>query len=372
VVTIKKHKIYISIAVTLIFILCCIGSKGELVENLQIPVAVGADIDKDKDPANIYKIPFLVYSFEEQGKVSSNIITGDGKSIGDTRENRQLKSGTKSTIGLSRIFVFSEAYATFGLRTFLDICINNPQINDRALCVVCIGKAEDILKYNVVGYGNSAEFIDKMVTNLQQYNFYPMQYTLIDLIVRVDTEGRNAVLPIIKIKGTNIETSGLAIFKKDKLVGKADVKEAKIINILKENNVKGILTLQKDSQNYINCYTVSKRKIKCDKKDGKYKFVITLDLNGSIISNELYDNLQNNPQLLKKFEEDMKIYVKKMCNESINKIKCEYRTDILDLGLVAAAKYGRETNTDWNKVICDSDIQVNVKFSVNTEGRGDL
>jgi len=372
VVTIKKHKIYISIVVILIFILCCIGSKGELVENLQIPVAVGADIDKDKDPTNIYNIPFLVYSFEEEGGISSNIITGDGKSIGDTRENRQLKSGTKSTIGLSRTFVFSEVYSRFGLRTFLDICVNNPQINDRALCVVCTGKAEDILKFNVEGYGNSAEFIDKMVTNLQQYNFYSMQYTLIDLFVRVDTEGRNAVLPIIKIKGKNIETAGLAIFKKDKLVGKVDVQKAKIINILKENNVKGILTLQKDSKNYINCYTVSKRKVKCDKKDGKYKFVITLDLKGSIVSNGLYGDLQNNPQVLKKFEEDMKIYVEKMCNESINKIKCEYGTDVLDLGLVAAAKYGRGTNTDWNKAICDSDIQVDVKFSVDTEGRGDF
>jgi len=368
VLTIKKHKIYILIVVILIFIICSIGSKGELVENLQIPIGVGVDTD----PINTYKIPFLIYSFEEEDKITSIVVNGDGKSIGDTRQDRQLKSGTRSTIGLSRIFVFSEASATFGLRNFLDICINNPQINDRAICAVCIGKAKDILEYNVKGYPNSAEFIEKMIDNLQQYNFYPMQYTLIDLLVRVDTEGRNVLLPIIRIKDDIIETTGLAIFKKDKLVGKADVQEARIINILKENNVKGILTLQKDSKKYINCYTVSKRKIKCDKKNGKYKFVITLDLKGDIVSNELYQNIQNDPQVLKKFEEDMKIYVEKMCNESINKIKGEYKTDVLDLGRIAIAKYGRGTVSDWNKVICDSDIQVNVKFSVDTEGRGDL
>jgi len=234
VLTIKNYKIYILIAVIFIFILCFIGSKGELVENLQIPVGVG----NDTDPINTYKVPFLVYSFEEEGKISSNIVIGEGKSIGDTRENRQLKSGTRSAIGLTRIFVFSEASATFGLRNFIDICINNPQINDRAICVICKGKAEDILKYNVEGYANSAEYIEKMINNLQQYNFYPMQYTLIDFLVRVDAEGRNALLPLIKIKDTSIETIGLAIFKKDKLVGKADVDEARIINILKENNIK--------------------------------------------------------------------------------------------------------------------------------------
>ena len=366
--TIKNHKTYILIAVTLIFIVCFIGTKGELVENLQIPIGVGNDVG----PANTYKVPFLIYSFEEEGKVSSIIVPGEGKSIGDTREDRQLKSGTRSTIGLTRIFIFSEASATFGLKNFLDICMNNPQINDRALCVVCTGKAEDMLKYEVKGYPNSAEFIEKMIDNLRQYNFYPMQYSLIDFVVRVDAEGRNTLLPIIKIKDTNIETTGLAIFKKDKLVGKADLQEARIINILKENNVMGMLTLQKDSKKYINCYTVSKRKIKCDKKNGKYKFVITLDLKGDIVSNELYKNLYNDPQVLKKFEEDMKIYVEKMCNKSINKIKLEYKTDVLDLGRIAAAKYGKGTGTDWNKVICNSDIQVNVKFSVDTEGRGNF
>jgi len=135
VLTIKKHKIYILIVVILIFIICSIGSKGELVENLQIPIGVGVDTD----PINTYKIPFLIYSFEEEDKITSIVVNGDGKSIGDTRQDRQLKSGTRSTIGLSRIFVFSEASATFGLRNFLDICINNPQINDRAICAVCIG-----------------------------------------------------------------------------------------------------------------------------------------------------------------------------------------------------------------------------------------
>ncbi|HEY8804054.1 MAG TPA: Ger(x)C family spore germination protein, partial [Clostridium sp.] len=345
-------------------------SKGELVENLQIPISAGADIDKDS--VDTYNIPFLVYSFEEEGKISSFIIKGNGKSMGDTRENRQLKSSSSAMVGLTKVFFFSEASATFGLKNFLDIFINNPQINDRAVCVVCTGKTEDMLKYKVEGYPNSAEYTEKMIDNLQQYNFYPMQYTLIDLLVRVDAEGRNALLPIIEIKDTSIETTGLAIFKKDKLVGKADLQEARIINILKENNVKGILTLQKDEKKYINCYTVSKRKIKCDKIKGKYKFVITLDLKGDIVSNELYKNLYIDPQVLKKFEENMKIYVDKMCNESIKKIKCKYKTDVLDLGRVAIAKYGRGTVSDWNKVICDSDIQVNVKFSVDTEGRGDF
>lgn len=365
----KKRNIIIIITIIIIYGISFIGSKGIMVENLEIPVGVGADMDIDSTNTS-YILPFLVYYFEDDTKISSGILKGTGKSLGETREDRQLKSGKKSMIGLNRIFVYSETSANFGLKNYLDILLNNQNINDRAVCTVCSGKAEDILKYPVKGYSSSAEYIEGLVKNLEQSNFFKMQFTVIDLIVRMDAEGRNALIPYIEIKDNNIEITGFAIFRGDKMVGKADMKETRIINILKESNVNGILTLQKDSKKYINCYTNSKRKIRCYKKAGKYNFVIDLDLKGNIIANGLYENLDTNPYMLKKFEEDMKNHVKEMCNASINNIKCEYKTDILDLGRVAAAKYGRGTGTDWNKVICDSDIQVNVKFRVDTEGRG--
>ncbi|MCB2294482.1 hypothetical protein LGK95_13280 [Clostridium algoriphilum] len=55
----------------------------------------------DKDSANNYNIPFLIYSFEEEGKISSIIVNGNGKSMRDTRENRQLKSAAKPMVGQS-------------------------------------------------------------------------------------------------------------------------------------------------------------------------------------------------------------------------------------------------------------------------------
>lgn len=341
-----------------------------MVENLGIVVGVGNDVGNKPSGAS-YNVSFLQYLFEDQSKVTTKVLVGKAKSIGETRENRQLISGKKSEIGLAKIFVMSQDFSVLGFKNFININLNNPEINDRALCIVCKGKAEDMLKYEAKGYSSSAEFIEDMINNLQQYNFFPMQYTIMDLIVRMDVEGRNALLPYVEITDDGIKTTGLAIFKGYKMVAKADMNEARIINILKESNVKGILTLQKDSEHYINTYMCSKRKVECYKQSGKYRFIINLNLKGNIISNELYNNLDYDPQVMKKFETDMKNSTEKMCNNAINNIKCEYKTDILDLGRVAVAKYGRGSGTDWNKVICDSDIQVNVKFTVDTEGRGD-
>jgi hypothetical protein len=178
--------------------------------------------------------------------------------------------------------------------------MHNAQINDRCLCVVCSGKAEDLLKFKPTGYSSSAEFLDGMAKDLQQFNFFSLQYTLMDLIVRIDAEGRNSLLPYVIVENNKIKTTGMAIFNKDKMVGVANIDEARVINILKENNVNGILTLQASPKQYISSYTSSKRKIKCTKLSDAYNFTIDLKLKGNIISNQLYKDLYINKTVQKK------------------------------------------------------------------------
>ncbi|MFL0195355.1 hypothetical protein ACJDU8_07220 [Clostridium sp. WILCCON 0269] len=58
----KSSKIFLIIIVILIFIMSFIGVRGSLIENLEILIGVGTDIDVD--PSNtIYGIPFIVYIY---------------------------------------------------------------------------------------------------------------------------------------------------------------------------------------------------------------------------------------------------------------------------------------------------------------------
>ena len=191
-------------------------------------------------------------------------------------------------------------------------------------------------------------------------------------IVRIDAEGRNATLPYIEIVDGNIKLTGLALFKDDKMIAKTNIDEARIINILKHNKVKGILTLQDSSKRYINFYAESKRTVECYKEDNKFRFVINLSLNGPIISNTLYENSKNNPELLKEVTKNIETNLKKTCENFIkDKIKGQYKADVLGLGKFAAGKYGRGTGIDWNKVVSESIIDVNINIKIDNEGRGD-
>lgn len=365
----KKGNLFIIVASLIILGVSFIGSKGELVENIELPIGIGADIENlSVEPE--YSIPLLVSSSEDNGK-STYVIEGKADSIGETREERQVKSGKKFMLGLTRVFVYSEDAAKFGLRNFIDINLSNPELNDRCINVVCKGKAREVFDHKSPGHPNSAEFIEEMVKNLKQFNFFPMQYTMTDIIVRVDAEGRNLLLPYVELKGKEIETTGLAIFKGDKMVTNTNIEEAKTINLLKEDNVRGILTLHEDNEKYINFHAKSKRKIKCYKDDdNKYKFIIDLKITGTVINNQLYKNLSTEGKVLKQFENDMKEYVETKSTESINKIIKKYQVDVLDLGRVAAAKYGRGTGTDWNEIVSNSEIIVSAKVKVDTTGRG--
>ncbi|MCR6699576.1 ATP-binding protein [Escherichia coli] len=223
------------IPVILIFIAVFIGGKGELVENLEIPVGVGVDVEKT--PSGIaYKIPIVVYSFEDANKIESYQLLGEGSIPPDTRQDRQLKANKKFILGLNKIFVYSEASAKNGLKPFLDLNLNNPEINDRAWCVIFKGKAQDILNYKVKGYKSSSDYIEGMIKNLNEFNFFSKQYTFTDIFVRCSTEGRTALLPYIEIKDGLIQTTGLAIFNKDKMVANVGIEESRVINMLKENN----------------------------------------------------------------------------------------------------------------------------------------
>ena len=79
----------------------------------------------------------------------------------------------------------------------------------------------------------------------------------------------------------------------------------------------------------------------------------------------------SDPKTIKKFEEEMASQTEAMCYRFLNKMKNEYNVDCLGLGRIAAAKYGRGTGVDWDKVVCSSDISVNVTIKLDNQGRGD-
>lgn len=348
-------------------------------EQLNIPIAFGNDIKKELDGNVQYSIPYSIYDFIKKGGVSitgkdeimdqsSSILNGKASSIGETREERQLISSKPFLIGSEKMTLISEEQAIYGILNIVNIFFANAKINDRAIYAVCKGKAEDMLKIKIEGYPSSADYMEAMIKHATNYNFLSANYTLLNIYKLLISEGENLVLPYLETKDNNITFTGMALFKGNKMAYMLPMEESKIMNMLREKKGKGILSLQEGPDKYINYDAIVKRKVKCNKIEGKYEFTIDLDFQGDIIENTLYKHMDKDNE--KKFEELMGKKIEKMCDVFLDKMKNDIKIDCLNLGIYAVAKYGRETGVDFNKEISNADIKINVKVKIDKMGTG--
>lgn len=364
----NKKKIIIFLLVVVIGSIYTEKLQVTPMEEFNISSGFGFDIKKETNANIQYSSPFSVYQFKKQKGESSRNITGKAESLIETRQNRQLKSNKPFLIGVQRIIVIGEEAAAYGILNLINSDFANPQINDRGNVAICKGKAEDLLAHKVEGYPSSSDYIEGMIKSATNYNFFPKEYTLLNIYSTLASEGENLALPYIEVKDKNIVLAGTAVFKKDKMTYVLPIEESKIMNILRRRAGKGILSLQQSSGEYINYYTKVKRKVRCNKKAERYEFNIDLIFQGDIVFNTLYKDIDKKRE--KEFEELLSKKIEKMCSEFLNKMKDVYKMDLLELGMYGAAKYGRESGADWDKEISNASIKVNVKVKIDKIGIG--
>lgn len=346
------------------------GIDREPVEKVSISSAIGYDLGKDLKGNLTRYATISLYNLSEDEKTSRPIVT-EGKTLGETREDRQTKMDKKFLLGFEKVYVIGEEYAENGMQDILDILFRTPEVRDTSYICVCKNKAEDIIKMPIEGYASSGDFIEGLIRYSKEYSFFPKNYKLIDCYLRIDAEGRNLVLPYIEIKEGTLQITGVAIFKKGKMIDVIPMKKAKTLNILKENDIMGMLTIEESSNKLINYYGKCRRKVKCYKEGNKYRFVINLRIVGDLVVNEYGVTLINSPEGKGKVERELEENLENKAEKFINEMQNDYKIDLLELGRVAAAKYGRKTGVDWDDIVSNSEIEVKAAVEIDRYGRGD-
>lgn len=360
------------ISCLMIYIFLSPGNLPVPAENLDVPSGIATDLVVDKSGNKKYLVTIDVYTFNKLDEIKDILIDGTGINIADTREKRQVKSNHKFVYGLEKVALLSEDFAKHGIENALDILFGNANMNDLAWLVVTKGKAVDILKFKVADYPTSSDYIKGIIDNCKELNFFSEEYKIMDTYVRVGAEGRSLVLPYVEIKNSKIQIGGVALFKKDTMLKALDLEETKYMNFLRTNNVRGILSLQKSFDKQISMHGKVTRKVSCYKtKEGKLIFDMNLEFKGNIVSNSLYKDFLKETDVIHNFEKSLEKDTEKKCNGLIDKMQNEYKIDCLELGRVAAAKYGRGTGVDWDEVVSNSKINIKVKIKVEKFGRGE-
>ncbi|EQB4336735.1 spore gernimation protein [Clostridium botulinum] len=367
----KNNRINIIILIIIILNIYYYDPNIKYAEELDIPAGIGYDFQTKIDNIRYYQIPISAYIFNPNETATSTVHEGKGETLLKTRQDRQRKSNRKFLLGNEKVYLISEKSAYDGVNEIINLLFFNPLANARAFTVVCAGNPKDMLNHKIQGYASSADYIYGLIQNSPQYNFFPVKaYTTSINYYQLKTEGKNLVLPYIETTKNGIEITGMAIFRGDKMERKLDVDEMRVLNRLREDKNKGIISVIKSYNQFaeMDCYI--KRKVECYKEKDKYRFVIKLDIKGDMINcrsckNELCTQ-EGKDGIVKEFEE--KIY--KESYEFINKMQNEYKIDFLNLGSVAAAKYGRQTGVNWDDIVSNSEIELDINMRLIRGSRG--
>lgn len=168
----KVFHILLIISLVCLFIVI---SEVEPAEQMDVEVALGADLEKTVENDYTYIITRSIYVFQEKRR-SSKVITSKGETIAAARESRQQLADKMGISGLEKVYILNENYAIHGIASSIDIIFKNPRVNNTGIFVICRNSSKDILKYSIPGYASSADFVEGMIINQRGSNFFPDEF----------------------------------------------------------------------------------------------------------------------------------------------------------------------------------------------------
>lgn len=335
--------------------------------NSAIVSAIG--IDKED---NSYKISVQIVNTEksndEQEKMNNPIVySSNGTNISDALNNINLKSPNMLYLGHLQLVLISENIATNHISEITDYFLRSNEINKNFTILVSKdNNPEEILNVptSLVNFprGNILGSVEISSTTMGASNNIKFTKFINDL----ESKGINPIMSSITIVDNNdLQISDMAIFNEDKFVGYLEKNYTKGYNFITNNIDSTIINFNCNKDNNVSV------KVKEVNTSYKFKFInnkpqITINVRGNANIEE--SNCDLNVSEVKK---QTNAKIKKLINDTINKVKEDYQTDIFGFGNIIYMKnhrYFKKIEKEWNKYFLSLDIVVNVNIDLETKG----
>ena len=337
------------------------------IENLNIIVGIGNDIDKSGTFP--YSATMEVLVFKGESQITSHTNTGTGFTLYTTQNNRQTQANKEWLLAAEVVYLVSEDRARLGIKDLMDALIRDDKRNQKAFVAICKGSAKNLLSLKSQLSSSMSEEIEGILEFSSSANFFQNDSNIINLLLMNNQQGRKIVLPFIELKDNEIQVTGLALFKEEKMVKSVSLEEASLINLLRSNGESGYLSiLSNNAEEYIDFSGRGNVKIKASKEEEKLKYDIYVTLRGVLTVDSLIDedkSLSDKNKIGQLFSEKLQ----KQLSDEVSKMQKEYKTDWIDLGKYAVATLGRESGYESDENFSAAKIDVHVDTKVLSTGR---
>ncbi|KYH35365.1 spore germination protein B3 precursor [Clostridium tepidiprofundi DSM 19306] len=337
------------------------------IEELSLIVGIGDDLDTECDYPYSATLETLI--FKGNNNISHTALTGKGYTLYTTQNDRQTKNSKEWLLADEIVYLISESRARSGIKDFMDATLRDANRNENAYIAITKQSTEKFFTNEPFYSTTNSEEIASLLQFSKEANFFYTNPTLMNMLLSYNQEGRKMALLYIELKEGRPQVTGLALFKGATMIEKISLNEARLINLLRNNKSTGYISINtSNKENYTDFTGKNSIKVKVSKQNNIFVYDIYVTLKGVLTVNSICEednSFCNKEKIQSTFEEKLE----KVLYKEIQKMQQVYKTDWLDLGYYAVAKYGREKNVASDDNFCKSKINVHVNVKVTSLGR---
>lgn len=378
---IRKKMIFIILLLMPIFITGCWNN----VDLNDRTFVVGAGLDKSRSGQFDFSIqvikPSAIGSRKQGGSIkATQNISSQGITVFDAVRNMLIKSNKKPFYGHIQVIIIGEDLARQGIANVLDWFSRDTEPDKRCLVLIAKGTtARQVLQAE----GALEDIPVVEITNaIKNRKAIPkIQESLHDEFVKgLNSKGKNLVAAAVsipshkqKLSVLDLNFTGAAVFKKDKLVGWLSPEATTGYLFTQSKVTSGIINIANpvDPQGKVAIEILrSQGKLDVSFRNGEPVLYIKIKEEGNVGEQQGKGDLTSFNQV-RKLENETAQVIKKDVMKAISQAQDDYKVDIFGFGNIVHRKnlkYWQQAENNWNEIFPDLHVEIQVESKIRRTG----
>ncbi|TVY08494.1 Ger(x)C family spore germination protein [Paenibacillus cremeus] len=304
------------------------------------------------------------------GKEAVKIMSSEGRTVLEAFQNLQKRLNQELFYGHTRVIAIGEALAKEGVNPIFDPFRRTPQIRRLLWPLVVKGDARELLQAGPNLEQIPIVYVMTMIENGTKTGRLP-DMNLGNFYIDLSSKSSEPYLNYMEVHGDDIKWSGIAVFKRDKMVGTLSEDEAWSLLMMSEKKDGGYVTFPYKGRAG-ELVTVSTEYIKSKKQisftDGRPVVRIKVFLEGNLLEKTFPSDLFKASEI-SQLQEGAEAYLNKEAKDLIHKLQKDYKSDILGIGDRLRSYYPKQwKQMNWSQDFPYADIVVTYDLKIRNTG----
>lgn len=386
-----RRMIGLLLALSLVSLLIGCWNRREMNE---LAIAVGMGIDKVGDKYSVsvqVVIPGEVASQKAAGHTPVTLYKTEATTIMEACRKLTTISPRKIYFSHLRLLVFGESLAREGLRNTLDFVSRDHEFRDDFyLLVARDNSAENVLKINTSLVNIPAIKLFASIEASEKFWAPTLTVTPEEMITSLLSDGKQPILPGLRFIGDQqfasekksleqiespgiLQLSGIAVFKKDRLIGWLNEDESRGMNFILNNVHHSARHISCPNGDNVTLEIIrSQTKLKGKVSGGQPRIEIGIRIEGNVGEVACRGLDLTKTKTLAELEKIVERGVTNIIDEAIEKAQKKYKADIFGFGETihrANPKAWKSLKQDWDeRYFPQLPVNINVHFTIRRMG----